>query len=77
MSAIENFLKRYDAAFKANSKELRLQAKEARDLAHEVSLLSIRQKELADEVVRLQAKIIKLLEKQPSGGSIELDGGQF
>ena len=77
MSAIITFLERYSFANKSNSKEIRLQMREAKDLVHELSLLSLQYKELSDEVIRLQTKVIQLLEKQPSANSTSLDGGNF
>ena len=79
MGAIENFLSRYDKAFKSNSKEIRLQIQEAKELAHELSLISIRTSELSEHVIHLQSKLIKALEKIPTSedSEIVMDGGGF
>lgn len=81
MSALETFITRYDSAHRANSKEVRLQMREAKDLAHEISIMSIRNAELAEEVIKLQKKLIELLEKSPKNEDgvieIKMDGGSF
>ena len=78
MSAIENFLNRYDNAHKGRGKEVRLMMDEARDLAHELGLAAIENSELQKQIIKLQAELVMILKVQASEPQeIELDGGKF
>jgi urease gamma subunit len=79
MTAIENFLLRYDTAVKAKSKELRLQMDEARALAHELAMLAARAGDSQKQIIELQKKIITILQEKPTIDitSHAVDGGSF
>jgi oligoribonuclease (3'-5' exoribonuclease) len=80
MTAIENFLARYDNAVRAKSKEMRLQMDEARELAHELAMLAARSGDSQKQIIELQKKLIEFLQEtkpaiEPS--SFSVDGGGF
>ena len=75
--AVERFIKMVAQSLSYNSKEVRLTVHDAQSLADSLSLLLLQERNLTQQILILQDKLLKQAGNTPTLNDVSLTGGKF